>query len=179
MNRVAFGLALGGLALLVALMATLSKDTVADGTGDVSATAIPEGQEAPFDWSSDTEVAEAPSEDVVEGLKAIEPRTRAYAEGIFISTDDVEAFVNQHSFFYNERGSPPPAIERIDFMTAGEANSALDILLGLTIDTPVVVAMLSGDFVSHEVDGVTPVGKTGYLVFHAATGNLLLEGARP
>lgn len=97
-----------------------------------------------------------------------------------ITADDIMSYLHVRPFRYQVPGDAMPVIEKIELLTAHEAGARVGALIHVASDTRIYLVTLRGEFVVAEEPYTPPtfLGETGYLFFHAETGNLLIEAVR-
>jgi hypothetical protein len=104
----------------------------------------------------------------IPGIRAIPPRAGAIAGGPAFSSADVATYLANHPPTY---AVTPPTISSVEFVTAEQVNARLRTMTNRPPEYLLCLVTLTGDFGTIAGAKLT----TGYLVFDAQTGNLLLE----
>lgn len=179
-------LAIGGagigliLALVLALAAndagapeTLASETTVT-PGPDPAHRVPDGQTPNEDIPPIKDIADHYR---LDGVPAITSQAASAPGEPAFTTDDVLDFLRTNPFPYQRKGSEDPVVELIEFLTAREAGARIGSTIQVPGDTLVCLVTLRGDFAVFDNPSEPPLhaSETGYYVFDATTGNLLVE----
>lgn len=115
------------------------------------------------------------------GAPAIRPRTTtADASTPAFTVADVEQYVTTNSLPHALPTTVRPTIVKITFLTSQQVSTLLHTTTGLPDATLLCYVELQGSFTFAGPRGTTtPTFSTGFEVFDAHTGNLLISGGHP
>lgn len=113
-----------------------------------------------------------------QGIPAIAPRPElASSTGARFTAADVIQWVSTHQLNNQVAGSPAAAVDSVEFMTAQQVSARLhNESTGVADDVLLCFVQVHGTFQTFPPPGIPGmIYHTGYLVFDAQTGNLLMS----
>jgi len=168
---------IGPLCITVAFVIACGapEERLQSGGGEVRATATTQG-------SPTAEVADggalATDSAPIAGSEAIHPTLAAKPGKPTFTEDDVRAWVADNPPAAWDSTTPPPVVERVEFLPAREVAAKVNHPVYAPDDAILCLATLSGTWAPELPPGVKPSGSpipntVIYLIFDGTTGNLL------
>jgi hypothetical protein len=112
---------------------------------------------------------------VPQGIPAIAAKTSGTPS---FTGQDARNYAQLKLHPYRDLAAAPPKLQSVSFVTSGTIGSQLSLTTGLPDSALVCVITETGHFIVHGPPGSTMIGSTGYRIFDAHTGNLLIVGVK-